>query len=253
VNEATTINKKADAEVTTDKASTKEERQLAIDLELISLLRDNADILARHPELLVILDVPHETGQAVSIIERQVSVLRKKTQTQDNRLRELMGVARDNERLVNSRHHLALNLLAAHDLDDVISTVLDVLSNELAADYAVIKLFSEDEQRLEQSPALFVDSGDKALTAFKTMLEHKNIVCGKSTPEQKSFLFEENADEIKSAAIIPLIAGANLGLIGLGSHQVERFSTAMGTDFLSQVGELISAALAVHLENSAND
>ena len=225
-----------------------QEQQLATDLELISLIRENSDILQRHPELLAVLEVPHETGKAVSLIERQVGVLREKIQMQDDRLRELMDVARDNERLAQSRHGLALNLLSSHDLDDVISTVLDVLSNQLAADFAVVKLFSDDQPRIDQSSGLFVDASDEALNAFKTMLEHKNTVCGKATKEQKIFLFGEIADSIRSVAIIPLVAGANLGLIGLGSNDVNRFNPSMGTDFLAQIGELISASLAVQLE-----
>jgi len=226
-----------------------QEQQLATDLELISLIRENADILQRHPELLVVLEVPHETGKAVSLIERQVGVLREKIQQQDDRLYELMDVARDNERLAQSRHGLALNLLSSHDLDDVVSTVLDVLSNQLAADFAVVKLFSNDQQRIDESSGLFVDATDDALNAFKTMLEHKNTVCGKATKEQKDFLFGDIADSIKSVAIIPLVAGANLGLIGLGSNDINRFNPSMGTDFLAQIGELISASLAVQLED----
>jgi hypothetical protein len=225
------------------------ELQLAADLEIISLLRENTDILQRHPELLTVLEVPHQSGRAVSLIERQVSVLRQQTQAQDKRLRELMNVARDNERLAESRHGLALNLLAARDLNDVVSTVLDTLSNELSADYAVIKLFTDDKDRIEQSCGLFVDSSDEALTAFKTMLEQKNTVCGKAITEQKAFFFAENADKIKSLAVIPLVAGANLGLIGLGANDIARFKHSMGTDFLSQIGDLISASLAIHLEN----
>ena len=226
-----------------------QEQQLATDLELISLIRENADILQRHPELLAVLEVPHETGKAVSLIERQVGVLREKIQQQDDRLCELMDVARDNERLAQSRHGLALNLLSSHDLDDVVSTVLDVLSNQLAADFAVVKLLSNDQQRIAQSSGLFVDASDDALNAFKTMLEHKNTVCGKATKEQKDFLFGDIADSIKSVAIIPLVAGANLGLIGLGSNDINRFNPSMGTDFLAQIGELISASLAVQLED----
>ncbi len=231
-----------------NEATTEREQQLATDLELISLLKENADILQRHPELLAVLEVPHPSGQAVSLIERQVSVLRQQSQAQDRRLRELMSVARDNERLAESRHGLALGLLAAHDLDDVVCTVLDVLSNVLAADYAVIKLFSDDVDRIEQSSGLFVNRRDEALTAFKTMLEQKNTVCGKAITEQKTFLFAENAENIKSVAVIPLVAGANLGLIGLGANDVERFKPSMGTDFLSQIGELVSASFAIHLE-----
>ncbi len=225
------------------------EQQQTTDLELINLLRDNYDIFLRHPELLAMLEVPHQSGQAVSLIERQVSVLRQKAQVQDRRLRELMNVARDNQHLSQSRHDLALSLLTAHDLDDVISTVLDILSNELAADYTVIKLFSSDKKRIEQSSGFFVDANDTALSAFKTMLEQKNTICGKAIAEQKVFLFEEHANSVKSLAVIPLVAGANLGLIGLGANDVERFMPSMATDFLSQMGELISASLAVHLEN----
>ena len=236
-------------ELINDDIAMAQEQQLATDLELISLIRENTDILQRHPELLAVLEVPHETGKAVSLIERQVSVLRAKNQVQDDRLCELMDVARDNERLAKSRHGLAINLLNSHDLDDVVSIVLDVLSNELAADYAVVKLFSNDPQRIEQCSGLFVDTSEEALKAFKTMLEHKNTVCGKATKEQKDFLFESVADSVKSVAIIPLVAGANLGLIGLGSDDINRFNPSMGTDFLSQIGELISASVAVQLES----
>jgi len=249
INKTTTkIKQNLSNEQTTAEAPTASEQQLTADLELISLLRENADILQRHPELLAMLEVPHQSGQAVSLIERQVTILRQRLQLQDSHLRELMNVARDNQRLAQSRHGLALSLLAAHDLDDVISTVLDVLSNELAADYAVIKLFSDDKNRIEQSSGLFVDASDAALTVFKTMLEQKNTICGKAITEQKVFLFSDHAGSIKSLAVIPLVAGANLGLIGLGANDGERFKSSMGTDFLSQIGELISASLAVHLE-----
>ena len=232
-----------------EEISTEREQQLATDLQLISLLRDNPDILNRHPELIAVLEVTHQSGSAVSLIERQVAVLRQQVQTQENRLRELMDVARDNERLAETCNRLAVDLLATHDVDDVVSIVLDTFKAELSADHAVVKLFSEDTDLIEQSSGLFVDANDEALNAFKTMLQHKNTVCGKSTKEQKAYLFDDKAEKIKSVAIIPLIAGANLGLIGLGADNAQRFKSSMGTDFLSQVGELISASLAGHLES----
>lgn len=228
--------------------SSAHEQQLATDLEIISLLRENPDILDRRPELLSELELSHNSGGAVSLIERQVMVLRQQLQQQDDRLRELMTIARDNERLANSRHRLAINLFAARDLDEVVSIVLDVLSNELAADHAVMKLFTGDENRIAESTDLFISSEDSSLTVFKTMLEHKNTVCGKATVEQKHFLFGDAAEAIRSVAIIPLVSGANLGLIGLGANNFQRFKSTMGTEFLSQLGELISASLAVHME-----
>ena len=249
MSKAKTVTEDMKKELIIDDAATLREQQLATDLQVISLLRENPDFLNRHPELLEVLEVKHQSGSAVSLIERQVDVLRQQKQKQEKRLLELMDVARDNERLAEIRHRLAINLLSTHDIDDVISIVLDAFKDEMAADYAVIKLFSSDENKIDQSSGLFVNSNDDSLNAFKTMLQHKNTVCGKSTDDQKDYLFVNDATQIKSVAVIPLVAGANLGLIGLGAEDAERFTSAMGTDFLSQIGELISASLAVHLEH----
>lgn len=244
-----TASNKLNQEIDNEDLASEREQQLATELQLVSLLRDNPDILNRHPELFSVLEVTHQSGGAVSLIERQVAVLRQQIHAQENHLRELMDVARSNERLSETRHRLAVELLSAHDAADVVSIVLDAFKAELSADYAVMKLFSGDQELIKQSSGLYVDVNDESLNAFKTMLQHKNTVCGKSTEEQKKYLFADDADTIKSVAVIPLVAGANLGLIGLGANDVKRFNSSMGTDFLSQTGELVSASLAVHLEH----
>jgi len=163
-------------------------------------------------------------------------------------LRRLMDIARDNERLAKSRHRIAVNLLGAHDLDDVIGMVLDELKDELKAEFVSIKLISDNSELAEKHPGLFVSAREERLSIFSTMLKHKNPVCGRCSDEQKAFLFGDQAEEIASAAVIPLVAGADLGLLGLGGRDADRFQSTMGTDFLGQVGELFSATLAVHLE-----
>lgn len=229
-------------------ATTEQEEKLADELQLISLLKEHGDILQKHPELLAELKVPHQAGAATSLIERQVGVLRDKLKAGESHLRDLVDIARDNERLTQSRHRIAINLLGAHDLIDVVSVVLDELKNELKAEFADIKLFSDDSELVEKHPGLFVAKNTPELNQFSTMLKHKNPVCGRGTRDQCVFLFGDKSEEIASAAIIPLVAGADLGLLGLGAGDASRFQSSMGTEFLSQIGELVSAALAVHLE-----
>ncbi len=217
--------------------------------ELIRLLEQHPDILSRYPGLLHDLEIPHSTGDVASLIERQVFMLRDKLKAHDKRMRDLMDIARANERLASSHHRIAVNLLAARDLSDVISSVNAELGNELKADYVVVRLFSDDETLLAQKPDLFVSRKAEALSVFSTMLKHRNPVCGRSSREQKAFLFGERAEQIASAAVIPLVAGADLGLLGLGGHEASRFTSSMGTEFLNQIGEMVSMALAVHLES----
>ena len=225
------------------------EELLATDLQLVSLLKNNPDILLRHPELVADLEVPHQSGAAVSLIERQVSTLRENLRKTEKRMRELMDIAKDNDRLAQSRHRLAMNLLNSRDLNDVISTVSDELWAELKADFVSLKLFSDDDSLKENYPDLFIATKDESLNCFSTMLKHQNPMCGRSSDEQKALLFGDDASAVKSAAVIPLSAGSQLGLLGLGSDDESRFQLSMGTDFLIQIGELISASLAVHLED----
>jgi uncharacterized protein YigA (DUF484 family) len=234
-------------------AQKKQQESLDAEQQLLELLKDYPDILVRNPAVLADLEIPHQSGAAVSLIEKQVRVLRDKLNTSDKRLRELMGIARENERLAKSCHRLAINLLGAADLDDVISVALDELGNELDADYAVIRLITEDDERMANKPELFVASDAEQLKSFITMLDNRKPLCGRCTPEQKSFLFDEDAEQIGSAAVIPLVAGARLGLLGLGGRDQQRFSIAMGTEFLTQIGDLVSAALAIHLHQRQHD
>lgn len=229
-------------------AQSKQRETLDTEQQLLELLKDYPDILVRYPALLAELEVPHQTGKAVSLIERQISVLRDKLQASDKRLRELMDIARGNERLAESCHRLAINLLGAHDLEDVVSIVLDELGNELGADFAVIRLMTDDEGRLSDKPEIFIDKNTEELKSFSSMLDNRKSLCGRCTQQQNDFLFGDDADQIGSAAVIPLAAGAKLGLLGLGSKDKRRFSIALGTEFLTQIGELISTALALHLE-----
>jgi hypothetical protein len=216
--------------------------------QLIKLLKQHPDILQRNPQLMLELEIPHAADGAASLIERQVFMLRDKLKAHDKRLRGLMDIARANERLASSHHRIAVNLLGARDLNDVISSVVAELGTELKADFVVIRLFSEDKTLLQQKPDLFVSSNNEALSAFATMLKHRNPVCGRSSQEQIKFLFTDDAANVASAAVIPLVAGADLGLLGLGGREASRFTSSMGTEFLNQIGEMVSMALAVHLE-----
>ncbi|MGD8802981.1 MAG: DUF484 family protein, partial [Gammaproteobacteria bacterium] len=159
-------------------AQKKQQETLDTEQQLLELLKDCPDILVRNPALLAELEVPHEAGRAVSLIERQVSVLRDKLQANEKRLRELMDIARGNERLAESRHRLAINLLGAHDLEDVISIVLDELSNELGADFAVMRLITDSEDKLESKPEIFINQNAAELKFFGTMLDNRKPLCG---------------------------------------------------------------------------
>ena len=82
--------------------------------DVCRFLEKQPDFFVDHPELLEVLHVPHRTdGQTVSLVERQVKVLRANQAETRQRLATLIRNARDNEALVGHTHRLALRLIAA--------------------------------------------------------------------------------------------------------------------------------------------
>lgn len=205
-------------------------------------LRANPDFLRRHEDVLVALDIPHRVGPGtVSLIERQVAELRERNERLEGKLTELLYTARENERLGSRLQALGRGLLEAESLDGVLALVRDTLLTEFAADEAVVVLIDHDATT---EAGHFLAPDDPVAEPFAGIIERAAPVCGRLSDEQKEALFGEQDDRVASAAVVPLRAGRVSGLIGLGSHKAGQFTPDMGTHFLEQLGEVVSAGLA---------
>lgn len=207
---------------------------------IVEYLSTHPDFFQRHSSLLETLQVPHGTG-TVSLIERQVAVLREKSRDLEEQLNGLVRTARGNEQIVTRLQRFTLELMRADSIDDVIATCHDILRDDFNADFVTLKLVGNKKS------IHFISSKDKSIVQFKKLLESKKPVCGRLKPEQQEFLFKKNADKVNSVALIPLSGAKNTGLLALGSENESRFHPGMGTVFISHLGELISTSLSRYL------
>ncbi|MBV2204900.1 MAG: DUF484 family protein, partial [Pseudomonas sp.] len=106
-------------------------------------LRAHPEFFVDHDELLTELRLPHQPGAAVSLVERQVKLLRERNIEMRHRLSQLMDVARDNDRLFDKTRRLVLDLLDASSLEEVVSAVEDSLRHEFQVPYVSLILFSD--------------------------------------------------------------------------------------------------------------
>src|SRR5436190_24045793 len=83
------------------------------DEEIAAWLRANPDFFQRNHELLATLRLPHASGGVISLVERQIEVLREKNQGGEARLGELVAIARANEQLADKIHHFTRRLMRA--------------------------------------------------------------------------------------------------------------------------------------------
>jgi uncharacterized protein YigA (DUF484 family) len=209
-------------------------------------LESHPDFFERHGALLSQLELPHGTGGAISLVERQVSMLRQKELKLQRQLKELIDVARDNDTLASKIHQLTLQLLAAADLQACVSAVEEGMRSGFGADHSILVLFSDPTLFEDIEGGRFfrvIDRKDRALGPFDTFLTGKGPRCGQVRDSQKDFLFQDDADEIGSVALVPLGEKADIGFLAIGSHDADRFHPGMSIDFLARVGDLVAGAL----------
>ena len=106
-------------------------------------LAAHPDFFEKHADLLGSLNLSHASGEAVSLVERQVSMLREKDLTLQKQLKELIEVARANDLLSAKIHELTIQLFASPDLKTTIITLEEGIRSEFGADQAVLVAFSD--------------------------------------------------------------------------------------------------------------
>ncbi len=211
-------------------------------------LEDHPDFFERHPALLSRLRLPHATGGgAVSLVERQVSVLRQKDVKLERQLKELLSVARENDLLAAKIHELSLHLLGASTLDATVHALEEAMRAAFSADHAVLVLFADPESVADIDAGRFfraIQRDDPALKPFSTFLDANSPRCGTARDSQLDFLFHGDAADVGSVALLPLGEQCRVGFMGVGSVDADRFHPGLSLDFLSRVGDLVAASLS---------
>ncbi len=213
--------------------------------DIARYLRTHSDFFMHHSELIETLAIPHETGEAVSLVERQVELLRNKNKELDRKLQQLITVAKDNERVSRRLHSMALSIVSIKGYDATLSGMQELLHTDFPGTKVYLSLFDvmpstniKDCDYIEApllKSKLIQDlfSSRRRGVAFLTKRQIENV-----------FKLHEGKKPIRSAAAVALKKQQQqLGVLFLGSTDANRFQSGMGTLFLGNLGEILGAKL----------
>ncbi|MGH8252694.1 MAG: DUF484 family protein [Steroidobacteraceae bacterium] len=222
----------------------------AIDEQAIGqYLQQHPDLFDRHPQLLTRLRLVHpRTGTTVSLIERQVEVLREKQAASEQKLADFVRVARANDALAEKIHRFTRRLVRTSTRAQALAQVEASLREDFDAYHAVLVLPAtaagatpgDEASRFVRRVA----SDDAILKSFESLFSSGKPRCGQVRDTQREFLFGSEAGAIGSVALIPLAALSPPGLLAIGSVDHDHFHPGMSTEFLSRMAELIADSLA---------
>jgi hypothetical protein len=212
---------------------------------IATYLQHNPDFFERHHAVLARLRLPHARGgSTISLVERQIEVLREKHAAVEGKLAEFVRVARANDALADKLHQFTKRLLRASSRQAVIETMESSLRVDFDAIHSVLVLVGAQPDLVPQRFVRSVRADDANLKSFETLFTNGKPRCGQARDSQREFLFGADANDIGSVALVPLGDKGSVGLLALGSTDRDRFHPGMSTEFLARMADLITEALA---------
>lgn len=206
-----------------------------------------AEFLLKHPDFFVDRDdvlaqmhIPHERGTSVSLVERQLTVLRQRNDEMRKRLSHLMTVARDNDRLFDKTRRLLLEMLDAQSIEDAVSSIDEHMRHIFKVPFFSLILFSEQPLAVGRTETI-----GKAKMAINSVLSNsEKAICGLLRPAELEFLFgADQAKEVGSAAVVGIEYQQLYGVIAIGSADPNHYNSQVDTLFLRHISQVFARIL----------
>jgi len=219
--------------------------------QVTAWLRHHPDFFQGRPDLLELMRLPDPRGPAVSLLERQASILRDRNSELRERLNALLDIARENDSLFEKTRLLTLKLIEAKGLEPLCKALIDSLKKDFASNTVTLLIYDRD---ININGALRehvrVINSETQHEALQTMLRQGKAVCGILREDEVRELFPEQAELVKSAAMVPLDYQGRQGLLAIGSFDEQHFRSSLGTLFISHLGDVVARRLADALRDS---
>ena len=191
-----------------------------------AFLRANPNFLQDRPGLLAVLNLPHGGEGAVSLIERQVSVLRERNIASRQKLNALTDIGRQNDRLLEATRQSILALLGAENRGELSRTWIEQIRDTFRADAGVL---------------LWMDthSEDEAARVADKLIRQGESFSGVLRPEEMRALFNTEAIEGSAAVSAVRDGEQGVGVLAVASRDPRRYQPEDGTLFLDYLAEVV--------------
>ena len=202
-------------------------------------LRDQPDFFNGHAELLLDLKIPHPSGDAVSLFDRQLSALREENRQLKSNMHSMIENARANETLIKRIHGLVLQLMEATGPHAIFSTLREQLKEHFNSDRVAVLVFASPSFVEVDGPTEFIGKGEERENLFNDLLSSDRAICGETNANYQQALWPEETALGGSCTLLPLKASTWHGVIAIQSDDVNRFSSDMGTEFLNYISDIV--------------
>lgn len=213
-----------------------------------------ADYLEQHPDffqnrdqLLQKMDIRQENSKSISLVERQVRVLREKNLRSRLQFNELIEIAEENNATFEKCRSLLLSLLATNDRITFFNAIENCLTIDFdCSAYSLILIDSKPEEINLCTIAVTEDSAQEHIGA---LMRSKKPTLGSLRPEEQDYLFRHASNKVRSAAVVTIRTDKLIALLAIGSNKLDYFKPSHGTIFIDFLADILALLLPKHLKS----
>jgi len=206
-------------------------------------LEEHPEFFRQHPQVLERLHLPHSSGAAISLVEKQLAVLRERNTELRSRLNNLMETSKANDNLFNKSRILVLDLIKADSAEKIFTVLHEHLTVSFNIEYYSLVLLD----RNLAAPGLRCIPASAVGEALPVISTARQPLCGVFRPAEIALLFGENAATVGSATAVALTAGSFYGILALGSSDQHHYHGGMDTLFLEFIADAVNVVLPPRL------
>ena len=195
----------------------------------------NPDFLKTNSHILNAIEIIHETGGAVSLIQRQVEMLRKNYDSTSENLIKLIKIAEENEKIFEKTKTLILDLILSKTLTEIVSKTEETFLKDFSSDFCKLIFFKKNSNL----PKGRIIDPKEAHKIIGKKYNAADIFCGPMNEKESSFIFGKSSGA-KDCALVPIRNSECPGMLALGSKEEEKYSKENDTLFLEFVSESLS-------------
>lgn len=211
----------------TDNSGKTDKKDQIDEVQIVACLESAPDFFVRHPGLLTTMELPVDTGPAISLHQYQVRLLREDKARLTQQLSTLLKNVKTNHKIHSDLLALSGDMIKLAQDGADLQASLEALNRHFSL--FSVKLIDKEEQA-------------EHFKLVKAVLGKQESICqNEPAPALLEALFGDDAPAVMSIAIVNVKQGKKcVAQLVLAADNKKRFQPGMGGEFLKLLAQLVS-------------
>lgn len=215
--------------------------------EVVEFLAAHPDFFVGREQLLQSLTLVQDSGNTVSLVERQASMLREQNAETRNKLDDLLAAAESNNEVFDKCRSLILNLIASQDSDSFFAALEKSFNQAFKSTAYSLIVFGNTPRQINHFTSVVTESS--AAEYVGALMRATEPTLGVLRPAEQDFLFRHASDKVRSAAVLAVRIDEPIALLAIGSEDKDYFKSGLGTLFIGFVADALALLLPRHIDH----